>query len=300
MSIGLDSIFVSQAAAPERSTQRFRTISADVTRPAENQRVMDEVKAWNHGHPPDIVWAIAGAAQPSLFLDASIEQLQSQMDVNYWSAAYLAQVTLREWLLPQRHSSSSSTNGENPAPRHFIMTSSTAAFVGVGGFAPYSPTKAAIRSLHDQLRSELNLYHGALAVKQAGNSDSNAQCVPEVKIHTVFPGTILTPGLEVENKSKHPITKLLEEDDEAQTDVQVAMAAVAELGKGRSLITTQNFQGAAMKATSLMGSPRDRWFVDTIFTWVMAVVWLFVSWDMERKVWKWGKEHGMPQHSRDK
>lgn len=154
-----------------------------------------------------------------------------------------------------------------------------------------------MRSLHDQLKCELNIYHGALAAQRDETKNPDAEQSPEIKLHIVFPGTILSPGYESENKVKHPVTKLLEEDDENQTEDQVAAAAVAELEKGRSLITTQRFQGAAMKASSLMGSPRDRPLVDTIFSWLMAVVWLFVSWDMERKVWKWGFRNGFPKLS---
>ena len=233
-----------------------------------------------------------------LFLDASVEQLHSLMNVNFWSAAYMARCALRAWFYPQQKGPQgrdlpSCTDGRRNQPRHFVMTASTAAFVGCAGYSPYSPGKAAIRSLHDNLQSELSVYHGALAARQ---QDARGEKFRQVRIHTVFPGSISSPGHEEENKTKHPVTKLLEEDDEMQTGDEAAAAAIAELERGRSLITTQRFQGAAMKASSLQGSPRDRWFVDTVFSWLMSVVWLFISWDLQKKAWKWGYSNGMPPH----
>ncbi|KAI9670703.1 MAG: 3-dehydrosphinganine reductase [Alyxoria varia] len=286
------------AAAKDPSRQRFYHIPADVTSHAENVRIFDTATYCNDGDPPDIVWAVAGSAIPMLFLDASVQQLHSLMNVNFWSAAYMARCALRAWFYPQYNGehardSSSSRDGSRQQPRHFIMTASTAAFVGIAGYSPYSPGKAAIRSLHDNLQSELNVYHGALAARQHSAQDKQLR---QVRIHTVFPGGISSPGHEEENKTKHPVTKLLEEDDEMQTGDEAAAAAIAELEKGRCLITTQRLQGAAMRASSLQGSPRDRWFVDTVFSWLMSVVWLFISWDLERKAWKWGYNNGMPPH----
>ncbi|KAL2354153.1 hypothetical protein BJ546DRAFT_844979 [Cryomyces antarcticus] len=278
--------YISSAAVNPKS-QRFQYISTDVTDAAENARIIEEVTTWNHGRPPDIVWANAGHSVPGLFIDTPIETLRAQMDINYWAATYLAHATLKAWLKPAGSSSDKSPSIASPAlPRHFIMTSSTLAFCGVSGYSPYSPAKAAMRSLSDTLRSELNLYNGARL--------HNPSLGPpvDVRIHTVCPGTILTPGLEAENAVKHPTTKILEEGDPAQTEDEVAAAAVRALEKGYYLITTQ-FLGAAMRASSLQGSPRNNWLVDTVFSWVTSIAWLFVGPDMEHKVKKYGRENGL-------
>ena len=88
-----------QTAAKSQS-QRFYAISADVTKPEENARVLAVVTEWNNGQPPDIVWANAGSAHPTLFVDTSLETMKSQMDINYWAASYLAHATLKVWLKP--------------------------------------------------------------------------------------------------------------------------------------------------------------------------------------------------------
>jgi len=208
------------------------------------------------------------------------------MDLNYWAAAYLARATMHAWLMAPN----ATAQGSSMDPRHFVMTSSTVAFCGLAGYAPYAPGKAALRSLHDCLRSELNLYNGANSVP--------SRKVPEVKIHTIFPGTILTAGFEAEGKTKHPVTSMLEEPDasSAQTEDEVAAASIAEIEKGRSLITTAMI-GAAMRASSMQSSPRDRWVVDTVFSWLTSLIWIFVAKDMEGKVWNWGKKNGLPKHT---
>jgi 3-dehydrosphinganine reductase len=257
-----------------------------LTKPEENDRVVQEVTAWNHGNPPDIVWANAGMSQPMLFLEASVEVLRQQMDVNYFAAAYLAQSTLKSWIKPAASKTSTTQNKSQP-PRHFILTSSSVCFVGVAGYAPYAPPKSAMRSLADTLRSEVNLYNGA---RRQGDPANAAPA--DIKIHCVCPGTITSPGHEQEQQTKHKVTMILEDGDPAQTEDEVAAAAVRGLESGGYLITTQ-LLGHAMRVSALGGSPRNNWFVDTVFSWVTAVAWLFIGPDMEGKVFNYGKKNGV-------
>jgi len=112
----------------------------------------------------------------------------------------------------------------------------------------------------------------------------------DVKIHCVLPATITSPGYAEEQKTKHAVTKLLEESDPAQDEDQVAAASVEGLEKGGYLITTQ-WLGHAMRAGALGGSPRNNWLFDTMFSWVVSLAWLFIGPDMEGKVRKWGETH---------
>ncbi|GME31655.1 hypothetical protein GTA08_BOTSDO04942 [Neofusicoccum parvum] len=276
------------SGAKTKSSQRFHYISADLTKPEENNRVLAEVAAWNNNQPPDIVWANAGMSIPRLFLDAPVEELRQQMDINYFSAAYLAQSTLRAWTTPATPADSSTAR--SMLPRHFIITSSSAAFVGVAGYAPYSPAKAALRNLADALRQEVQIYNG-------GRHHSSGSPNPEIKIHIVCPGTILSPGHTNEQTTKHPVTTLLEDGDPEQNEDEVAVAAVKELEKGYYLIAT-NLLAKAMRASALCGSPRNNWFIDTVFSWVTSVAWLFIQPDLEGKAWKWGKQNGAPSHGK--
>jgi 3-dehydrosphinganine reductase len=253
----------------------------------ENERIMAETTAWNHGQAPDIVWQIAGAAHPALFTDTPVEILRNQMDVNYWGAAYLAHTTLKAWIQPAAAKvDSRPSNG----PRQFIMTSSVAAVLGAAGYAPYSPAKAAMRSLADTLRSEVLLYNGSRRSKDAAIRAAAPE--RDISIHLILPGTISSPGLQTENLTKHAVTKLLEKDDIVQNEEQVAASAVRGLEKGGFIVTTQII-AHLLRAGMLGGSARNNWFVDTVMSWVMAVVWLFVGSDMDAKVFNYGKKYGV-------
>lgn len=238
-----------------------------------------------------MVWANAGSAHPGLFLDTPQEVMREQMDLNYWAANSLALSTLKLWTT---HLSKETAAAAAPSPdgdnkRHFIMTSSVACFVGLAGYTPYSPAKAALRSLADTLRSELNLYNG---MRRSADPKVRGRA-PErdMAVHLVAPGTITTPGFDNEEKIKHSVTKKLEEGDQAQNEDEVAAAAVRGLEKGGFIITTQ-FNGHALRASMLGPSPRNSLLLDTLFGWVVAIVFLFVTPEMEGKVYKYGKKHG--------
>lgn len=234
------------------------------------------------------MWANAGMSIPRLILDAPVEELRQQMDINYFATVYLAQSVLRAWI---KHTApAEASTKQAPLPRHFIMTSSSAAFVGVAGYGTYSPAKAALRNFADSLRQEVQIYNG-------GRFHSSGSPDPEIKVHCVCPGTITSPGHEYEQSVKHPVTMILEEGDPAQTEDEVASAAVKELEKGYYLIAT-NYLAKVMRAGTLTGSPRNNWFVDTVLSWVTNVAWLFVQPDLENKVWKYGKQHGAPSHDK--
>jgi len=255
---------------------------------------MREVTEWNNGNPPDVVWAIAGTSTPHLFLDTPIELFKQQMDINYFAALYLAHATLKAWLTGDVRSSATNKykdKNETPLPRHFIMTGSLLSFCGISGYSPYSPPKSAIRSLHDTLRMELNLYNHTTPDPARTKSEQR----PEVKIHTVFPGSILSPGYEQEELTKHPSTKILEKDDPRQTPDQIAKIVVSELERGRHMIVT-HWLGMIMRAAGLMVSVRDSWLVDTLLSWFISPIILVIQPDLENKVSKWAKENGTPQH----
>lgn len=256
-----------QACAVRPETQKFHYISADVSKAGEAKRIVEEVAKWNGGLPPDIVWCLAGASHPTLFLDATPEQMRQSMDLNYWSCADMAHAILSHWLSPD-----SSTAGR---PRHLIFTSSSLAFFSIAGYASYSPAKAALRSLSDTLTQEIKLYTSS------------------VKVHTIFPGSILTAGFENENKSKPEITKILESDDPKQTPDTVAKKSVKGLENGEYLITT-NWLAAAMRGCNWGGSRRNNYFIDSFFMGATNIAWPFVQRDLDGKVIKFGKKHGHP------
>jgi len=259
--------------------------------PEAAARIIEEVTAWNRGMPPDIVWNCAGTSHPTLFIDTPIARHKHEMDSNYFSALYMAHPILKAWLGTKPSPTSGTKTSDTPPstsslPRHLIFTSSVLAFYPLLGYSPYAPSKAALRSLSDTLSQELQLYNGAR------RKDPSLGPPVDVKIHTIFPGTIFSPMYEEENKVKPAITKKLEEGDGGQTEDEVAAASVKGLERGEYLVAT-SLIAAAMKATALGGSPRNNRLVDTLFSWLASLIMLFVQWDFDRKVWKWGFTNGV-------
>ncbi len=277
-----------QAAALNPTEQRFHYISADLTDASECVRILEEVKAWNNKKPPDIVWCIAGAAYPEMFIQMEATRLQDQLNQNYWTAAYIAHAALREWLRPI-NSSVGDTQKHHTSQelKHLIFTSSVAAFSPPVGYSAYAPGKAALRSLSDVLSQELKLYHGAR------RHPSQAGPASEVRIHNIFPGTIHSPGYAQENLTKPGITSKLEETDKGLTEDEVALASLKGLQRGEYLITT-GFLGSLMRAPAWGSSPRNNRLIDTLLSWVASIAWLFVQPDLDRQVTRWGEEHGHP------
>ena len=202
------------------------------------------------------------------------------MDSNYLSSAYMAHATLQAWLKAPREAKSSSSSSGTLLERHLIFTASFLSFFTIAGYGPYSPSKAALRSLSDTLSQEMNLYASALPNK------------PKVRIHTIFPATIFTESYAAENRVKSDLTKKLEEGDPGQTADEVARRSIASLEKGDELVPT-TFLTRLVMTSVLGGSIRNGWAVlDTILSWVMSLVIVFVRWDTDVKVRKWGREHG--------
>ena len=85
----------------------------------------------------------------------------------------------------------------------------------------------------------------------------------------------------------------MEKDDPRQTEDEIAGKAVGRLERGDFLVTTQ-FLAGVMRRGMLGGSPRNGVGVlDLVLSWVVGVVWVFVRWDLDSKVWKFGKEKGV-------
>ncbi|KAI8959584.1 NAD(P)-binding protein [Daldinia sp. FL1419] len=283
--------FISKGArSPD--TQRFHYISADVTTSAECVRVVSEATAWNHGSPPDVVWCCGGSAHASLYIDTPPEQFQTMMDSNYFSCAYMAHAVLNAWLRPNSDATNAkglteplSPTGAKSVPlpaRHLIFTGSFVSFYSFAGFTPYSPSKAAIRALSDSLSQEMNLYAAA------------HPNIPRVRVHTVFPATMPTQGLEEENSVKSDLTKSLEEGDQILEPEEVARRAISGLESGEDLVPTSTIIRLVMTSV-LGGSARGGFWkglVNTLLGWAVMIVMVFIRWEMDTKVTKWGKEHG--------
>lgn len=256
-----------QAAAKTPGKQRFHYIAADVSKPGYSEAVIVSATQWNEGNALDIVWCIAGTSTPELFLDMDMASLRRQMDINFYGTAEISQTILKQWAAP--------TAPIDKEPKHLIMTTSVVAFYTIPGYAPYAPSKWAIRGLADTLSQEVMLYP------------------QNIKVHVVYPGSILSPGFENENLTKPEITKILEADDPKQTPDQVASSAIKGLERGDYYVTV-NYLGNLMKWGTLGGAFRNNWLFDILGAWIVSLLWIFIQFDLHSKIRKFGKKNGHP------
>lgn len=262
-----------QASALDSSVQKFHFISGDLSDPSEATRVLLEATAFNGNTAPDILFCCAGSAAAGLFVDFPMETLKTQMDINYLSSAYIAHAVVRAWL---QHPTIPAPGTKKPEAKQIVFTSSLASFLYLAGYCHYSPSKVALRALADTLSQECLLYE---------------QHTP-IRTHTIFPGTIQSPGLIEENKTKHPITKTMEEGEEGQTPEEVAAKSLKGLERGDEMITTSGITGMAMKAGMLGGAKRSGWgVVDTLLSWAVTIVLVFVRREHDGMVRNWGRSH---------
>ncbi|KAK4169274.1 hypothetical protein QBC43DRAFT_307331 [Cladorrhinum sp. PSN259] len=266
-----------KAVAKHPSTQRFTYISADVSKHDYAASVVAEAIAWNSGNAPDIVWCIAGMSTPMLWTeDDSMVAARRNMDVNYFGSAEMSRAILREWLSPEN---STSPQAE---PKHLVFTASVLALFTIVGYGPYSPTKYALRGLADTLVMEMNMY-------------------PDnpVKIHIVYPATIVSAGLDKENQTKHDITLELEKEEPPEAPETVASRSIAGLEKGEYNVAV-SLLGKLMLSGAQGGSPRNNWVFDTLLGWIVPIVYFFVLRMLNGSVRGWAKANGHPMLAKKK
>lgn len=268
----LEEALIEIKAAAKSPSQRFTYISADVSEPDYGARVIAEAIAWNGGSAPDIVWCVAGMSTPMLWTaDASLTALRRNMDVNFYGSAEMSHAILREWLSPE-----TPAPGPRSEPKHMIFTASIAALFPVAGYGPYTPSKWALRGLADTLNQELGLYPDR-----------------PVKMHVVYPTTILSPGYERENATKPAVTLQIEADDEAQTPEKVAQLSINGLENGHYFVTT-SLLGELFRLGVLGASQRNSWVKDTLGALIMPVVWAVARITVGSHVSGYAKKHGHP------
>jgi len=257
-----------KAAARNPDTQRFHYISADVSKPDYAPALLEQAVKWNGGKAIDIIWCAAGMSTPGFWAESSMSVKRAEMDINFWGSAELAHASMRQWCAPDAPVLAEA--------KHFIFTSSVLALFPVVGYGNYTPTKAAMRGLADTLVQEVEAYP------------------QNVKVHIVYPGTILTPGFEREQLTKPKITQVIEDGDPQLTPDQVASTAIAGLEKGYYSVTTGFYPGGFLRWGALGGQPRNNWIVDTIMGAIVPIVWVFALPDIFGKIRKFAKTNGHP------
>lgn len=151
---------------------------------------------------PDFLMNFVGYAKPGYVQDYSLEDFRRNMDTNYYGQLVPILVILPHFM--KRRSG------------HIVTCSSVLGYLGMVGYATYSPSKFAICGLTESLRSEL----GPLGIR----------------FSILYPPDTDTPGFENENKSKPAEVMIISEGGGLLNAEQVAQKLMRGIKKNRFYI----------------------------------------------------------------
>jgi len=189
-----------RAASPEGGAARFGILSADVSRPEEVARALEQMRTAVGA--PRLLINSAGIARPGYAHELPLEVYRSMMEVNYFGTLHVIQAVLPDML----------ARGAG----HIVNISSLAGIIGVFGYAAYGASKFAVTGLSDVLRAELKP-HG-------------------IRVSLVLPPDTDTPQLAAEQPYKPAETKALSSTSGLLSAEQVAAETLRGISRGRYLI----------------------------------------------------------------
>lgn len=170
----------------KNDSQFVETISCDTT---DNAKLKPLFASFiNQYRVPDFLINCVGYAYPDYIQNMDFKDFKRNMEVNYYGQLIPTLILLPYFLEEKRG--------------HISFFSSAGAFIGLMGYAAYTPTKAAIKGLAESLRHELKPY--------------------DIKISLIYPADTKTPGFEKENETKPEELKIISEAGSLLTPEEVA------------------------------------------------------------------------------
>ncbi|PYI12632.1 NAD(P)-binding protein [Aspergillus sclerotiicarbonarius CBS 121057] len=265
----LDKIKMDMEAARVHEQQVLSTQSLDLTN-------SEEVSNFVNGFEKQIsaLFCTAGGTDEEIghFTDISATSIQGCMEKNYLTTAYITHAVMKVWKAELELAEEPSRVQQS---RHIVFTASTAALVAVPGYAAYSPSKAAIRSLADMLRLESLMY------SPAGS----------IQVHCSFPGTFYTDSFYREQSRKPDLCKELEgtvNDEGGLTAGEVAQRILAGLDAGCYFIPT-DLQTRLLLNNMRGPSPRDSPLIDWFMGLAASFIWPFIGTYFDWRVARYGQ-----------
>ncbi|GAC95821.1 oxidoreductase [Pseudozyma hubeiensis SY62] len=225
-------------AAAKTEDQKVEYVAADVSTFEGAKRAIESCSV-----VPDTVFCCAGGAKPGFFIEQTESDFEKGMRTDYWTC------------LATSHAAANAMARNNVTNGKIVLISSTLGLIGLIGYSQYGPMKHAIRGLAESLRSELILYG--------------------ISVQAYFPGTILSPGLEEENKTKPKITLEIEGEEEGLTPAQCAKGLIKGVEKGHFFITT-DFNTELFRTAALGAGPTNRGLLDRVIAligWIAIPFW---------------------------
>eukprot|EP00735_Rhodelphis_limneticus_P006187 TRINITY_DN18560_c0_g1::TRINITY_DN18560_c0_g1_i1::g.1146::m.1146 TRINITY_DN18560_c0_g1::TRINITY_DN18560_c0_g1_i1::g.1146 ORF type:complete len:303 (+),score=39.02,sp/Q2KIJ5/KDSR_BOVIN/39.80/4e-61,adh_short/PF00106.20/1.3e-29,KR/PF08659.5/2.8e-18,NAD_binding_10/PF13460.1/0.039,Polysacc_synt_2/PF02719.10/0.028 TRINITY_DN18560_c0_g1_i1:75-983(+) len=182
-------------------------VSADLSKPQSAAHAVSQARDIA-GHIDTLI-CCAGSSRPGYFEELPLETFETQMQLNYFSAVYIARHVYAEMKARKRG--------------HLVFVSSLAGLMGVFGYTAYSASKFALRGFAESLYYEAKPYN--------------------VDVSLVFPADTNTPGFEEENKYK-PVECVLQSQGAGLfTSNEMAGSLVRGI-KRRDFFITHGFDSA--------------------------------------------------------
>jgi 3-dehydrosphinganine reductase len=213
------------ASLSARGTDRITVIPTDVRRSEQVYAALDSARpAFG---PVRSLITCAGITKPGYFHELTDDDMQRQLDVNYFGTVLAVRAALPD---PRAQRGSTIT-----------CMSSAAGLLGVFGYGAYCPSKFAVRGLTEVLHQEY---------KADG-----------VTVTTVCPPDVDTPMLHGEQPLKPPELLALSSGEKPLTAEQVARALLDGTESGKASVTpgasTKLIAVAAGAAPSLVARDMD-------------------------------------------
>ncbi|KAJ1635695.1 hypothetical protein T492DRAFT_964241 [Pavlovales sp. CCMP2436] len=177
----LELVCAAAAASSKTVTAKVETAPADVT---DAKAVTAAVRAAEgaQGRAVDVLFCVAGMAEPGYFLEQPAELFERQMKLNYLGTVHALLACLPGMV----------TRNPKNADCRVVLVGSGASAISFLGYAAYAPTKFAVKALAEALRNEL--------------------CGTCVRVHCAYPPDTATAGFEreqvgkpAENKAMFPL-----------------------------------------------------------------------------------------------
>ncbi len=198
----LEAALAEVEAAAIRPDQRFGSVSADLSDPAQAFAALEALI--QEAGVPHVLINSAGAAHPGYVQELEARIFRWMMDDNYFATVYAVKAVLPGMI--ERRSG------------HIVNISSAAGFLGVFGYSAYGASKFAVDGFSEVLRAEMRP-HG-------------------IRVSVVYPSDTHTPQLEYENQFKPPETKAISGSAAALTAEQAARAILKQAAAGKYAIYT--------------------------------------------------------------
>jgi len=258
------------ATGVEQSLDQIVSIkSVDVADYDAVSKAAGEICRAENGGPPSLLFNVAGTSSSGRFVETSHKEFERLMRINYLGAAHVTRAFLPRML----ENKADADPAVPPRPSTIVFTSSAAGQVGVYGYAAYSPTKAALRSMAESLSME----------------------VPSsVAVQVAYPPDTDTPGYEAEQVGKPKETHLISEVAGLYQPKDVARTMVDAALSCRPRFNVYFGMEGWMLSTLTAGMGPPHGMLDLICQVLLMGVFRFVSlfylWDFRRIINKCRRE----------